>query len=155
MSAQSQPSPYGATAVQKIALIVGIVFLVLGIAGFIPGLTTGVGRMQFAGSSSGAYLFGLFQVSVLHNAIHLLFGIAGVITAVHPLAARHYLLWGGVANVALWTWGLFTGGREGDVVPLNRAAVWAHLCYAVVMILLALVAARDPRTKSTGIKQLD
>jgi hypothetical protein len=68
----------GRTAVQKAARLVGIVFLAVGVLGFIPGITTHYGSMAFAGHMSEAKLLGLFQVSVLHNIVHLLFGIAGL-----------------------------------------------------------------------------
>jgi len=155
MTARAGSAAYAGTTIQRIALIVGIAFLLLGVAGFLPGITSDLGELRFAGPSSQAYLFGVLQVSVLHNAVHLAFGVVGVIVAAHPTASRHFLLWGGVLNAALWTYGLFTGGREGDVLPLNRAAVWVHLGMAVIMVLLALLAGRDPRTKDTGIKQLD
>ena len=37
--------------------------------------------LRFAGHGSGAYLFGVFQVSVLHNLVHLAFGVAGLVLA--------------------------------------------------------------------------
>ncbi|WP_329812755.1 DUF4383 domain-containing protein, partial [Streptomyces sp. GSL17-113] len=58
--------------------MVGAVFLVVGILGFIPGVTTDYGTMQFAGHESQAMLFGVFQVSILHNIVHLLFGVVGL-----------------------------------------------------------------------------
>ena len=53
----------------------GIVFLLVGIAGFIPGVTTNLyDGLEFAGNDGTAELLGIFQVSVLHNIVHLLFG---------------------------------------------------------------------------------
>ena len=69
------------TNVQKAAAIVGVVFLLVGVLGFIPGITTNFGDLSFAGHESDARLFGLFQVSILHNIVHLLFGIAGLALA--------------------------------------------------------------------------
>jgi len=57
------------------AFAVGVVFVLVGIAGFIPGLTTNYGDMGGAGHQSMAKLLGVFMVSVLHNIVHLLFGI--------------------------------------------------------------------------------
>ncbi|HEV7622841.1 MAG TPA: DUF4383 domain-containing protein, partial [Amnibacterium sp.] len=64
---------FGRRDIQKVALGFGVVFLLVGIAGFVPGLTTGT--LTFAGPTSGAELIGLFQVSVLHNVVHLLYGV--------------------------------------------------------------------------------
>ncbi len=63
---------------QKVAAAVGAVFLLVGILGFIPGITTNYGAMEFAGHQSDAMLLGIFQVSMLHNIVHLLFGVAGL-----------------------------------------------------------------------------
>ena len=59
------------TPVQNVARLVGIVFLLVGIAGFIPGVTTNLYEgLEFAGDDGTAELLGLFQVSVLHNIVH-------------------------------------------------------------------------------------
>jgi arginine exporter protein ArgO len=130
---------YAGTAVQKVSLIVGIVFLVVGIAGFIPGLTTGMDQMSFAGHDSMAMLLGVFQVSVLHNIVHLLYGIAGIALAATRRASRAYLIWGGVVYAVIWLYGLFFGGdMPANFVPLNSADNWLHLFLAVAMILLGI-----------------
>lgn len=74
------PTPTSATTwTQRSALLFGVVFLIVGLAGFIPGLTTDMGSMSIAVNGSMALLLGLFQVSVLHNIVHVLFGIVGVL----------------------------------------------------------------------------
>ncbi len=68
------PTPTSATTwTQRSALLFGVVFLIVGLAGFIPGLTTDMGSMSIAVNGSMALLLGLFQVSVLHNIVHVLF----------------------------------------------------------------------------------
>jgi arginine exporter protein ArgO len=130
---------YAGTAVQKVSLIVGIVFLVVGIAGFIPGLTTNMDQMSFAGHDSMSMLLGVFQVSVLHNIVHLLYGIAGVAFARSRRGSRNYLIWGGVVYAVIWLYGLFFGGdMPANFVPLNSADNWLHLFLAVAMILLGI-----------------
>ena len=63
------------TPVQNVARLVGIVFLLVGIAGFIPGITTNLyDGLEFAGDDGNAEVLGLFEVSVLHNIVHGLFG---------------------------------------------------------------------------------
>lgn len=80
------------TAPGLFAAVVGAVFLVVGVLGFIPGVTTNYGSMQFAGSDSQAMLLGVFQVSILHNIVHLLFGFAGLTMARTAGAARAFLV---------------------------------------------------------------
>ena len=80
------------TPVQTVARLVGIVFLLVGIAGFIPGITTNLyDGLEFAGDNGNAELLGLFQVSVLHNIVHALFAI-GILMAATPQGARTFLL---------------------------------------------------------------
>lgn len=64
------------TPVQLAALVTGVVFLLVGLLGFVPGVTTDYDQLQFASHDSSAMLLGVFQVSVLHNIVHLLFGVA-------------------------------------------------------------------------------
>lgn len=66
-----------ATLVQKVAKLVGVVFLALGVLGFIPGITSNYGSMMFASHHSEAKLLGLFQVSILHNLVHCCSGWQG------------------------------------------------------------------------------
>lgn len=131
------------TNVQKAALAIGAVFLLVGILGFIPGITTNVDQLSFAGHHSGAMLLGLFQVSVLHNAVHLLFGVAGLVLARSASGARSYLLFGGIIYLVLWIYGLVVDQESvGNFVPLNDADNWLHLLLGVAMIALALLLTR-------------
>ncbi|HAG60934.1 MAG TPA: DUF4383 domain-containing protein, partial [Arthrobacter bacterium] len=84
------------TNVQKASLIVGAVFLLVGVLGFVPGITSNYDQLGFAGHHSEAMLLGLFQVSALHNIVHLLFGAAGLILAKTATGARSFLLYGGI-----------------------------------------------------------
>ncbi|MHA7262636.1 DUF4383 domain-containing protein [Arthrobacter sp. TMN-37] len=131
------------TAVQKATLAVGAVFLLVGLLGFVPGITSQYDQLALAGHHSGALLLGLFQVSVLHNVVHLLFGVAGVVLARSASGARSYLLFGGVIYLVLWIYGLVVDQESaGNFVPLNAADNWLHLLLGVGMIALALVLGR-------------
>lgn len=113
---------------QTLALVWGIAFLGAGVLGFVPGITTNLGDISFAGNDSPAELLGLFQVSVLHNIVHLLFGIAGLALARGLDSAKAYLLWAGVIYVVLFLYGLIvdTAG-DANFVPVNNADNWLHL----------------------------
>lgn len=132
------------TPVQTAALTVGIIFLLIGLLGFIPGITTNYGEMQFAGHESDARLLGLFQVSILHNLVHLLFGVAGVAMARSWSAARLFLIGGGVIYLVFWLYGLLVD-EEGaaNFVPFNTADDWLHLILGVGMIALGLLTGRS------------
>ena len=135
------------TLVQTLATVVAIVFLLVGIAGFIPGVTTSYGSMGFAGMSSMAMLLGIFQVSVLHNVVHLLFGIVGLVLARTSRGARNYLIVGGIIYFVLWLYGIFTGMSAANFVPLNSADNWLHLGLAIGMVALGLIAGRTTGTR--------
>ena len=128
---------------QTAALVVGAVFLLVGVLGFIPGVTTQYDQLGFAGHESGALLLGLFQVSVLHNLAHLAFGVAGVAMARSVSGARNYLIWGGAVYAVLWIYGLLVGhGSPANFVPVNTADNWLHLLLAVGMIGLGVLLGR-------------
>src|SRR3954451_19083477 len=131
---------------QLAAMVVGAVFLLVGIAGFIPGITTNYDQLQFSGHQSGALLLGVFQVSILHNIVHLLFGVAGLAMARTAHGARNYLIGGGVIYAVLWLDGLLIGdSMPANVVPMNMADDWLHLVLAVAMIALGVLLGRDRR----------
>jgi hypothetical protein len=129
--------------VRTAALAVAIVFLLVGLLGFIPGITTDYGSMSFAGHHSDAKLLGVFQVSVLHNIVHLLFGIAGIALARTMSGARLYLVGGGVVYLVLWLYGLVVGqDSAANFVPLNGADDWLHLFLGLGMIALGVLTTR-------------
>jgi uncharacterized protein DUF4383 len=136
------------TPVQNVARLVGIVFLVVGIAGFIPGITTNLyDGLEFAGNDGNAELLGLFQVSILHNIVHGLFGIAGLALAATPGGARSFLVGGGAIYIVLWLLGILGGA---DWIPSNRADDWLHLVLGVGMIGLGIALTREKRVASTA-----
>jgi hypothetical protein len=113
---------------QTLALIFGIAFLGAGILGFIPGITTNLGDIKFAGNDSPAELLGIFQVSILHNIVHLLFGVAGLALSRTHAGALSFLLWGGVIYLALFLYGLFIDqDSDANFVSINTADNWLHL----------------------------
>jgi len=140
------------TPVQLAALVVGVVFLLVGVAGFIPGITTQYDQMSFAGHESEALLLGIFQVSVLHNVVHLLFGVAGVALARTFNGSRGYLVGGGLIYGVLFLYGLAVGhDSPANVVPLNDADNWLHLGLAIGMIGLGLaLGRRTPENAATA-----
>jgi len=131
------------TAVQRAALGVGVVFLLVGILGFIPGVTTDYGSMSFASHMSEAKLLGLFQVSILHNIVHLLFGVAGLVLARTVGGARRYLVVGGVIYLVLFLYGLVVGqDSTANFVPVNTADDILHLLLGIGMIGLGVALSR-------------
>jgi hypothetical protein len=130
--------------VQVAAGLVGVAFLLVGILGFIPGITTNLyDGLEFAGHDGDAELLGLFQVSILHNIVHLLFGVAGLALATTFSGARTYLIGGGLIYLVLWIYGLVVDmGSDANFVPLNSADNWLHFLLGATMVVLGLALGR-------------
>ena len=134
--------------VQLAALTFGVVFVLVGLLGFIPGITTHYGQLTLAGPMSGAMLLGVFGVSVLHNIVHLAFGITGLALARTAAGARNFLIYGGVVYAVLWIYGLAIDQHgSANFVPLNTADNWLHLGLAVAMIGLGVLLGRSAMTR--------
>jgi len=131
------------TRVQQAALAVAAVFALVGVLGFIPGVTTGYEQMTFAGHESGAMLLGIFNVSILHNIVHLLFGVAGFLMARTAAGARAFLIGGGAIYLVLWLYGLVIDKMSSaNFVPLNAADDWLHFVLGVAMVALGVLLGR-------------
>ena len=129
---------------QTLATIVGATFLLVGILGFMPGITSHLyGGLDFAGHGSQAKLLHVFQVSWVHNIVHLAFGIAGLTLARTWNGARTYLIGGGVVYLVLWLYGLLVGAGGANFVPLNTADDWLHFVLGAAMISFGFATTRD------------
>jgi hypothetical protein len=134
------------TTLQKAAAAVGIVFLLVGILGFIPGITSQYGEMKMAGMDSQAKLVGIFQVSILHNLVHLAFGVAGLLMARKFSSARTFLVGGGAIYLVLWIYGLVVNqNTNANFVPVNTADNWLHFILGVGMIAVGIALSRGAR----------
>lgn len=134
------------TPIQLAALAVGAVFLLVGVLGFIPGVTTDYSSLEWAGHHSQAQLFGIFTVSVLHNVVHLVFGFAGLLAGVGAAQSRLYLIGGGLIYLVLWVYGLLIDlDSEANFVPVNTADNWLHFGLGLGMVALGLILSRGVR----------
>jgi hypothetical protein len=129
---------------QIASMLVGAAFLLVGILGFVPGITQNLGDIKFAGHDSHAELLGIFQVSALHNVVHLLFGVTGLAAARLSSTARTFLLGGGVVYLGLWVYGMAIGATSGaNFVPFNTADNWLHLGLGTAMVLAGVALGRE------------
>lgn len=137
------------TNAQKASWYLGFVFLLIGVLGFVPGITGNYEALYFSGHTSEAVLLGVFQVSILHNIVHLLFGFLGLLMARTHSAARTYLIGGGIIYLLLFIFGLVVPhDSTGNFVPVNTADNWLHLILGVVMVGLGLLF--GTRSATTG-----
>jgi hypothetical protein len=128
---------------QVLAGLVALAFLALGVAGFVR-----TGFSDFAGHGHGMLLG--FAINPLHNVVHLLFGVVGVLLAWSSVTARLYgwLLFAGYGVLVIW--GLALVGLTstnpvselGNPLNLNVADNWLHVGIAVLGLIVAIVPLR-------------
>ncbi|MFJ9598030.1 DUF4383 domain-containing protein [Streptomyces virginiae] len=88
-------------------------------------------------------------MSVLHNIVHLLFGIAGIAMARAASTARTYLIGGGIIYLVLWIYGLLIDhGSAANFVPVNTADNWLHFVLGIGMIALGALLGRRPALRT-------
>jgi hypothetical protein len=124
---------------ESFAGLFGLVLVILGVVGFIPGLVQPYGELRWWKNGSGAELFGVFQTSILHNLVYIGFGAAGLLAAKTAMTARAYLSGGGILSFTLGIYGLLIDRfGSSNVVPLDRADDWLHIGLGVTMVYAGL-----------------
>jgi hypothetical protein len=112
------------TLVQRVALIFGVVFLLVGVAGL---LTEGGTSMEH-----GGLLLGLFPVNLAHNIVHILFGVWGIAASRSWDGAKAYTRIGGIIYIVLAILGFIEPDGFG-IVPLGGNDIWLHLVLGLVL----------------------
>jgi|SRR5690348_1331028 len=114
-------------SIQRVATVSGILFLVVSAVGF----AIGAAGHPMMNMSTGM-LLGLFPVNVLHNAVHMLFGIWGIWAGRKAGRAVAYALGSGAAYLVLAVCGMITPVLLG-IVPIGGYDVVLHLVLAVAL----------------------
>lgn len=122
--------------IKRIALVFGIVFLLVGIAGY---LTSGGMSMD---AENAGLLLGLFPVNLLHNAVHVAFGLWGLVASRSFAGARNYARIGGVLYAILAVLGFVVPNGFG-LVPLGGHDIWLHAVLAVALLAAGFTAKDD------------
>lgn len=120
---------------RSFALVFGIVFLLAGASGFIPGMLHPVPANAPPLTVTMGYglVMGLLPVNVLHNLVHVLFGILGLVWYVGFFAPRMYAQIVAVSYGLLAILGLLPATNTlFGLVPIYGADVWLHLVLGVV-----------------------
>ena len=137
--------------VQLAATAVAATFLLVAVLGFVPGITTGYSDLSLAGRESHAELLGLFQISVLHNIVHGLFGVIGLVLARSVVGARNFLFGGGAVYLVLTAYGTVIDlDSAANFVPLNIADNFLHLFLGTSMIGLGVVLGKQAVRPAAG-----
>ena len=130
--------------VRTFALIYGLAFTAIGIAGFIPGFVTAHESLdhQLAVEQRAGDLFGLFPVNVLHNLVHLVFGVWGLAVYRNAYAAIGYARIVAVMYALFMVMGFIPGlNTVMGLVPLHGNDIWLHAVLAAVAAYFGFVRA--------------
>ncbi len=131
MTASADRTAGGRTWPQLVALVFGVVYLLVGIAGFF------VSGGNFAGHDPSDSLLG-FHVNGLHNVAHILVGLLGIALSRTLSQARTYGWLLGVLYAVLFVYGLFAAGASWDFLNINGADNVLHILTAIVGFVIAL-----------------
>ena len=119
---------------QRATMIFGVVFLLVAILGFVT-----TGSSMEADPAMAPKLLGLFPVNVLHNVVHLLFGIWGLVAAKSWAASKTYCTVGGSLYLALAILGFISPSMFG-LVPIGGHDIWLHALLAVALLTVGATA---------------
>jgi hypothetical protein len=130
--------------IETFARIFGIVFLIVGIGGFIPGLTPPHDHPGLTVEAGSGMELGLFPVNVLHNLVHIAFGIWGIAAASSVGASRTYARVVAIAYALLTVMGLIPASNTTfGLVPIYGHDIWLHALLAAVAAYFGF-AYREP-----------
>jgi hypothetical protein len=122
--------------IRTFAKLFGMVFLLVGVSGFIPGVTTPhdhPGADDVLVDAGLGAAMGLFPVNLLHNLFHVAFGIWGLVAARSFGGARLYARGVAVIYTALAIFGLIPAAKlwtTFGLIPLYGNDVWLHIVLA-------------------------
>lgn len=138
------------TDLQRAAQLFGIIFVIVGVAGFIPGITTDYDELT-AFDHEGAKVLGLFGVNILENIAHLLYGVAGLALSRTWDGSRLYFIGGGLIYLVLWLYGLVIDkDSSANFLGVNAASDWLHFVIGVAMVGIGVVLGRRDRAVATA-----
>ena len=126
--------------VQNVARLFGVVFLLIGALGFLTG-----GMSMEADPALAPKVLGLFPVNVLHNAIHLLFGVWGLAGSRTVAGASLFAKAAGSIYVVLAIAGFFIPSTFG-LIPIGGNDIWLHALIGVVLVATGLQAPKSVTT---------
>jgi len=128
------------TAVRRAAAAVGAIFLLVGILGFIPGMTGGDVTLGAAAQHPGTLLLGLVDVSVLHNVVHMSLGVVGLALARASGSAKLYLVWGGAGYLLVCLYrNAIDHESSASFIRVDGVENWFHMVLAIGMVVLGLL----------------
>lgn len=136
--------------VRRFALILGIIYLVVGIAGFIPPLlrAPAAEAPQLAVNAFQGYLLGLFPVNILHTLFHLAIGIWGLAAARRLSASVTYARSVAIIYGVLTVMGLIPNlNTVFGLLPLHGHDIWLHALTALIAAYFGFATKPETETQ--------
>ena len=130
-------------SIRYFALALGIVYTLVGLLGFLPGITQPPppNAPTLAVDAGYGFLLGLFPINVLHNIVHLLIGVLGIAASRRVAASRQYARGLAVVYGVLAVMGLIPGlDRTFGFIPLFGHDVWLHALTALASAYFGFMA---------------
>jgi Domain of unknown function (DUF4383) len=134
------------TTIQKLAAVFGVVFILVAIVGFIA---PGGMAMQPTDPATAAKALGVFPVNLLHNIVHLLFGLWGLAVSRSWAGSKSYFTTAGIIY-ALLTVIAFVSPTGFGLVPLGGSDIGLHAVLAIVMLAIGFTA-KDTTTRTATV----
>jgi hypothetical protein len=131
------------TVPEVLALAFGAVYILVGIVGFFV-----TGFDNFFEHTGRTLLW--FEINGMHNVVHLLIGVAGLLLARTLAGARTYGWLLAVGYGAAFVYGLFAVGEDWDFLSLNVADNVLHIATALVGLVIALLPVRSAVSTRRG-----
>ena len=131
------------TMLQKLAGVFGVIFILVAVLGFIsPG-----GMLMTMEPTTGMVL-GVFPVNLLHNIVHLAFGVWGLVASRAWSGSKTFFTAGGIIYAVLTVLGFLSPTGFG-LVPLGGTDIWLHAVLAIAMLGIGLTAKPGAATATT------
>ncbi|MEH2072351.1 MAG: DUF4383 domain-containing protein [Nostoc sp.] len=144
------------------ALTIGILFLILGLAGFIPALVSLPGTNESyvpldesadIYAAGFGYIFGLFPTNFFHNLVHCAVGLLGISSYTSASSARLFNRTFAIAYIALAIIGVVPLGKTFfGLMPLFGNNVWLNALSALAAAYYGIVI--PSKVKGVNVSQL-
>ncbi|WP_027481648.1 DUF4383 domain-containing protein [Deinococcus pimensis] len=132
------------------AQVVGVIFLLVGILGFFPGLLSAYSGPDLVVDSGRGLLLGLFPVNLLHNLVHLAVGLWGLASARTASGAIGFARGLAIFYGLLTIMGLIPGlNTTFGLIPIHGNDVWLH---ALTALISAYVGWGVPATRDSTVR---
>jgi hypothetical protein len=127
----------GKTVPEILGLAFGAVYLLVGIVGFFV-----TGFSDFFAHDTGKNLL-FFEINGMHNVVHIVIGVAGLLLSRTLAGARTYGWLLAVGYGAAFIYGLLAIGKDWDFLSINAADNVLHIATALVGLVIALLPVRN------------